>query len=192
MDFSALLLSRLQFAFTVSFHIVFPSFTIGLAAWLTVLEALHLAAGRPAHRILFLSSGSRFSASPSGSASSRAPSWPSSSARIGPSSRVHQDQYRGRFSPMRPSRPLRSRQAFLAFFCLAADEWRRGSICSRPRWSGWAQRSPRSGSWSTTAGCRRQSATPSRTALASPSIGARSFSARSCGSAFRTCFSPRT
>ena len=53
MDLSALLLSRLQFAFTVSFHIIFPSFTIGLAAWLTVLEALHLATGRPAYRIVF-------------------------------------------------------------------------------------------------------------------------------------------
>jgi cytochrome bd ubiquinol oxidase subunit I len=53
MDLSALLLSRLQFAFTVSFHIIFPSFTIGLAAWLTVLEALHLATGRLAYRILF-------------------------------------------------------------------------------------------------------------------------------------------
>jgi cytochrome d ubiquinol oxidase subunit I len=53
MDLSALLLSRLQFAFTVSFHIIFPSFTIGLAAWLTVLDALHLATGRPAYRILF-------------------------------------------------------------------------------------------------------------------------------------------
>jgi cytochrome bd-type quinol oxidase subunit 1 len=34
MDLTALLLSRIQFAFTVSFHIIFPSFTIGLAAWL--------------------------------------------------------------------------------------------------------------------------------------------------------------
>ena len=34
MDVTALLLSRLQFAFTISFHIIFPSFTIGLAAWL--------------------------------------------------------------------------------------------------------------------------------------------------------------
>ena len=42
MDVNALLLSRLQFAFTVSFHIIFPSFTIGLAAWLAVLEALRL------------------------------------------------------------------------------------------------------------------------------------------------------
>jgi cytochrome bd ubiquinol oxidase subunit I len=53
MDLTALLLSRLQFAFTVSFHIIFPSFTIGLAAWLTVLEALHLWTGRPAYRLVF-------------------------------------------------------------------------------------------------------------------------------------------
>src|SRR6201987_117640 len=53
MDITALLLSRLQFAFTVSFHIIFPSFTIGLAAWLTVLESLHLATGRPSYRLLF-------------------------------------------------------------------------------------------------------------------------------------------
>ena len=49
----ALLLSRLQFAFTISFHIIFPSFTIGLAAWLTILEALHLSTGRPAYRLVF-------------------------------------------------------------------------------------------------------------------------------------------
>ncbi len=50
---TALMLSRLQFAFTVSFHIIFPSFTIGLAAWLTVLEALHMITGRPAYRRVF-------------------------------------------------------------------------------------------------------------------------------------------
>src|SRR6266481_2528542 len=53
MDLTALLLSRLQFAFTISFHIIYPSFTIGLAAWLTVLEALHLATGRAAYRVVF-------------------------------------------------------------------------------------------------------------------------------------------
>jgi cytochrome d ubiquinol oxidase subunit I len=53
MDMTALLLSRVQFAFTITFHIIFPSFTIGLAAWLTVLEALGLAAGRPAYRVIF-------------------------------------------------------------------------------------------------------------------------------------------
>jgi cytochrome d ubiquinol oxidase subunit I len=42
MNTTALLLSRIQFAFTISFHIIFPAFTIGLAAWLAVLEALYL------------------------------------------------------------------------------------------------------------------------------------------------------
>src|ERR1700730_8286647 len=53
MDLTALLLSRIQFAFTITFHIIFPAFTIGLAAWLTTLEALHLRTGRPAYRVLF-------------------------------------------------------------------------------------------------------------------------------------------
>jgi len=53
MDAIALILSRLQFAFTISFHIIFPSFTIGLVAWLTVLEGLHLATERPAYRVVF-------------------------------------------------------------------------------------------------------------------------------------------
>jgi cytochrome bd ubiquinol oxidase subunit I len=53
MDPTALLLSRLQFAFTISFHIIFPAFTIGLAAWLTVLEAMHQSSGKPVYRTLF-------------------------------------------------------------------------------------------------------------------------------------------
>ena len=53
MDVSALFLSRLQFAFTISFHIIFPSFTIGLGAWLVVLEAAHLVSGRAVYRRLF-------------------------------------------------------------------------------------------------------------------------------------------
>jgi cytochrome d ubiquinol oxidase subunit I len=53
MALTPLILSRLQFAFTVSYHIIFPSFTIGLAAWLTVLEGLHLFTGLPVYRRLF-------------------------------------------------------------------------------------------------------------------------------------------
>src|ERR1700691_5826002 len=53
MDLTALLLSRLQFAFTVYFHIIFPSFTIGLAAWLAVLEGLTLITNKPVYRRLF-------------------------------------------------------------------------------------------------------------------------------------------
>ena len=45
-ELDPLLLSRIQFAFTVSFHILFPAFTIGLAAWLLVLEALYLRTGK--------------------------------------------------------------------------------------------------------------------------------------------------
>lgn len=37
-DLDPVLLARVQFAFTISFHILFPAFTIGLASWLAVLE----------------------------------------------------------------------------------------------------------------------------------------------------------
>jgi cytochrome d ubiquinol oxidase subunit I len=40
--FDALTLARMQFAFTVSFHIIFPAFSIGLASYLAVLEGLWL------------------------------------------------------------------------------------------------------------------------------------------------------
>src|SRR6266581_1586464 len=53
MDMTALFLSRIQFAFTITFHIIFPSFTIGLAAWLAVLEALSFSTGRPVYRLIF-------------------------------------------------------------------------------------------------------------------------------------------
>jgi cytochrome d ubiquinol oxidase subunit I len=41
-QFDAILLARIQFAFTVSFHFIFPAFTIGLASYLAVLNALWL------------------------------------------------------------------------------------------------------------------------------------------------------
>ena len=37
MELDATMLARIQFAFTVSFHIIFPSFTIGLAAFIATL-----------------------------------------------------------------------------------------------------------------------------------------------------------
>ena len=42
MELDPIILSRIQFAFTVTFHIIFPSLTIGLAAFLVVLEGLWL------------------------------------------------------------------------------------------------------------------------------------------------------
>ncbi|WP_149536585.1 cytochrome ubiquinol oxidase subunit I [Siccirubricoccus phaeus] len=50
---SALDLARFQFAFTVTFHFLFPAFTIGLASFLAVLEALWLWTGRAAYLDLF-------------------------------------------------------------------------------------------------------------------------------------------
>jgi len=54
MEFDALLLSRLQFAFTIGFHIIFPAFTIGLASFLAVLEGLWLKTKNPVYRNLYL------------------------------------------------------------------------------------------------------------------------------------------
>src|SRR3984893_13360564 len=128
MDVTALLLSRLQFAFTVSFHIIFPSFTIGLAAWLTGLESLHLATGRPTYRLLFefwlkifgvafgfgVVSGivMAFYVGTHWSELSRSP-----------------DQFRGPCSPMRPSPLLRWRRRSSACFCSAVRGLPPGSIC---------------------------------------------------------------
>ena len=36
------ILARIQFAYTISFHIIFPAFTIGLASWLAVVEWRYL------------------------------------------------------------------------------------------------------------------------------------------------------
>jgi cytochrome d ubiquinol oxidase subunit I len=49
----ALLIARLQFAFTISFHILFPAFSIGLASWLVTLELLWLKTGKPAFQSLY-------------------------------------------------------------------------------------------------------------------------------------------
>ncbi len=49
----AVLLARTQFAFTMSFHIVFPAFSIGLASFLAVLEGLWLWTGREVYLNLF-------------------------------------------------------------------------------------------------------------------------------------------
>jgi cytochrome d ubiquinol oxidase subunit I len=50
---TALMLARLQFAFTISFHFIFPAFSIGLASYLAMLEGLWLKTGRAAYLNLF-------------------------------------------------------------------------------------------------------------------------------------------
>ncbi|GHC33187.1 cytochrome ubiquinol oxidase subunit I [Aidingimonas halophila] len=48
MELDPLLLSRLQFAFVVSFHAIFPVFTIGLASYIALLNGLFYGTGTPA------------------------------------------------------------------------------------------------------------------------------------------------
>ncbi len=48
----AVFLARIQFAFTMAFHIIFPSFTIGLVAWIATLEAIWLSTGRERYYLL--------------------------------------------------------------------------------------------------------------------------------------------
>ena len=49
-----IVLARLQFGFTIAFHIIFPAFTIGLASYLAVLEGAWLATGKAVFRNLYL------------------------------------------------------------------------------------------------------------------------------------------
>jgi cytochrome d ubiquinol oxidase subunit I len=46
MQLEALLLSRLQFAWVIAWHILLPAFTVGLASYIAVLEGMHFATGR--------------------------------------------------------------------------------------------------------------------------------------------------
>jgi len=52
-SFDAVLLARIQFAFTISFHILFPVFSIGLASYLAVLNGAYLLTGKQVYQALF-------------------------------------------------------------------------------------------------------------------------------------------
>ncbi len=49
---TTLLLSRIQFAFTITFHILFPAFSIGLATFLMIMEALWLKTRNPIYYVI--------------------------------------------------------------------------------------------------------------------------------------------
>ncbi len=49
MELDPLLLSRIQFGFVVSFHAIFPVFTIGLASYIALLEGLHYKTNNPVY-----------------------------------------------------------------------------------------------------------------------------------------------
>jgi len=52
MELDPLFLSRIQFAFVVSFHAIFPVFTIGLASYIALLEAIAYKTGNPVYQKL--------------------------------------------------------------------------------------------------------------------------------------------
>ncbi|NNL74781.1 MAG: cytochrome ubiquinol oxidase subunit I, partial [Desulfobacterales bacterium] len=53
LNLDPIMLARLQFAFTVSFHILFPAFTIGLASWLAVVEWRWLKTGNEVYKDVY-------------------------------------------------------------------------------------------------------------------------------------------
>ena len=53
-DPTVLLLSRIQFGFVMSFHIIFPAFTIGLASWLAFLAGVYLQTGSTLWREMYV------------------------------------------------------------------------------------------------------------------------------------------
>ncbi|CAN7229368.1 cytochrome ubiquinol oxidase subunit I [Rhizobium leguminosarum] len=53
MELDPVVLSRIQFAFVISFHIIFPAFTMGLAAWLATIEGMRLFTGNMLYRRVF-------------------------------------------------------------------------------------------------------------------------------------------
>jgi cytochrome d ubiquinol oxidase subunit I len=52
MDLDPLLISRLQFAFTIIFHIIFPTFTIGLSAYIATLCVMWMRKGKQHYRLV--------------------------------------------------------------------------------------------------------------------------------------------
>jgi cytochrome d ubiquinol oxidase subunit I len=53
MEFDAATLARLQFAFTIAFHILFPTLTIGLGGFLVFIEAQWLRTGDRIYELLY-------------------------------------------------------------------------------------------------------------------------------------------
>src|SRR5438445_11092032 len=52
MDLDPVLISRLQFAFTIIWHIIFPAFTIGLSAYIATLSVMWMRTGKEHYREL--------------------------------------------------------------------------------------------------------------------------------------------
>jgi cytochrome d ubiquinol oxidase subunit I len=185
MDLDPVILSRIQFAFLISFHIIFPAFTVGLAAWLATIEGLRLFTGNPLYRRVFDFWLKVFAVSfglgvVTGvvMAFQFGTNWGVLAQKAG--------SIQG---------PLLGYETFTAFLLEATffGVMLLGRDRVSPRFYFFAcsgRCSRRSGSSRTTAGCRSRSATPSSTAASFLRTGARSCSDRSSWCAGLTCCSP--
>src|SRR5262249_37279476 len=187
MEFDPVFLSRLQFAFVITFHIIFPAFTIGLAAWLATIEGARLVTGNALYRRVFDFWLKVFAVSFGMGvvtgivmAFQFGTNWSVLAQRTGP--------IQG---------PLLGYEAFTAFMLEAT--FFGVMLLGRERVPPWlyflaccmvSLGTMFSGSSPITAGCRCRSATPSSTAGSFPRTGGRSRADRSCGCAGRTCCSP--
>ena len=46
MDLDPVILSRLQFAWVIGWHILMPAFTVGMASYIAILEGFHFVTGK--------------------------------------------------------------------------------------------------------------------------------------------------
>ena len=170
MDFDPVLLARLQFAFTIIFHIIFPSFTIGLSAYLATLGVLWLRSGNDRYRHLMRFWTKIFAVSfamgvVSGIVLSYqfGTNWSRFSVATG-----------NVLGPLLGYEVLAAfflEATFLGYCCSDSIACRPGSMSCRRRWSLPARQFPHSGYCPPTVGCRRRPATKYATASPTRSIG---------------------
>jgi cytochrome d ubiquinol oxidase subunit I len=169
-DFDAELLSRIQFAFVISFHIIFPAFTIGLAAWLATIETAHFITGKPVYRrvfefwlrVLSIAFGTGV-VTGIVMAFQFGTNWAGLAERAG--------SIQGPLLGYETFTAFLLEATFLGVVLFARTGFHPGSIFS-PAFASRSGRCSRpSGSSPTIAGCRSRSATSSSTAVSSPTIG---------------------
>ena len=156
---SALVVDRLQFAFTITFHYLFPQLTMGLALLIVVLSNGSASGKRRYTKAARF--WARSSASTSRSASSPASRWNSSSGPTGRSFRDTPAASSVRRWPWKACSPSSSSRRFSACSSSARSGLGRARTGPPPWPSGWARGCPGTSSSPPTRGCSTRSATRS-------------------------------
>lgn len=158
--FDPIILARIQFGFTVSFHFIFPSFSIELASYLAVLEGLWLRTGKPVYLDLFNFWVKIFAvAFVMGLVSGIVMSY-----QFGTNWSVFSDKTGPVLRPLMADEVLAAfflEAGFLGVYYSAVKRWGRSCISQRPVWLRSAPSSLLSGFCRPTTGCRPRPATQS-------------------------------